>query len=425
VTAAEEPAPPHLTGVHRVLDVVAPARLGSGFRWLLASSWTTNLSDGISIAAGPLLVASQTTDAFLVAMAALVQWLPPLLFSLYAGALSDRLDRRTIIILVNLVRALVLAVIAASVLTGTVSIAVVLVALFALGTAEVFADNTSQTLLPSLVARRDLAVANSRLQAGFITVNQLAGPPLGAALFAAGMALPFIGQAVLVIGGAILVSRIALPPHGREAARTTAIRHDIAEGIGWTRNHPAVRTLVATIFIFNITFGAAWSVLVLYAIQRLGLGPVGFGLLTTVSAVGGVLGTLSYGWITRRLSLGNIMRVGLIIETLTHLGLAVTTTPAVAMAIFFVFGAHAFVWGTTSITIRQRAVPPELQGRVGSVNTVGVFGGLVVGSGVGGLLAQAYGVTAPFWFAFAGSALFVALIWRELRHIAHEDDLLP
>lgn len=425
MTTAEEPAPPHLTGVHRALDVVAPARLGNGFRWLLASSWTTNLSDGISIAAGPLLVASQTTDAFLVAMAALVQWLPPLLFSLYAGALSDRLDRRSIIIFVNLVRALVLAVIAASVLTDTVSIAVVLVALFALGTAEVFADNTSQTLLPSLVARRDLAVANSRLQAGFITVNQLAGPPLGAAMFAAGMALPFIGQAVLVIGGAILVSRIALPPHGREAARTTAIRHDIAEGIRWTRNHPAVRTLVATIFIFNITFGAAWSVLVLYAIQRLGLGPVGFGLLTTVSAVGGLLGMTSYGWITRRVSLGNVMRIGLIIETLTHLGLAVTTFAPLAMAIFFVFGAHAFVWGTTSITIRQRAVPPELQGRVGSVNTVGVFGGLVVGSGVGGLLAQTYGVTAPFWFAFAGSAVFVALIWRELRHIAHEDDPLP
>jgi predicted MFS family arabinose efflux permease len=411
--------------MHRALDIVAPSRLGTGFRWLLASSWTTNLSDGISIAAGPLLVASQTTDAFLVAMAALVQWLPPLLFSLYAGALSDRLDRRSIIIFVNLVRALVLAVIAASVLTDAVSIAVVLAALFALGTAEVFADNTSQTLLPSLVARRDLAVANARLQAGFITVNQLAGPPFGAALFAAGTALPFIGQAVLVTGGAVLVSRIALPPHGREAARTTAIRHDIAEGIRWTRNHPAVRTLVATIFIFNITFGAAWSVLVLYAIQRLGLGPVGFGLLTTVSAVGGLLGMTSYGWITRRLSLGNIMRVGLIIETLTHLGLAVTTAPTVAMTIFFVFGAHAFVWGTTSITIRQRAVPPELQGRVGSVNTVGVFGGLVVGSGVGGLLAQAYGVTAPFWFAFAGSAVFLVLIWRELRNIAHDDEPLP
>ncbi|HVL54573.1 MAG TPA: hypothetical protein VM344_09985, partial [Vitreimonas sp.] len=88
----------------------------------------------------------------------------------------------------------------------------------------------------------------------------------------------------------------------------------------------------------------------------------------------------------------------------------------------FVFGAHAFVWGTTSITIRQRAVPLALQGRVGSVNTVGTFGGLVVGAGIGGLLAQQFGVTAPFWFAFAGSAVFVALIWAQLRHIAHDDE---
>jgi predicted MFS family arabinose efflux permease len=96
--------------------------------------------------------------------------------------------------------------------------------------------------------------------------------------------------------------------------------------------------------------------------------------------------------------------------------------PWVALAIFFVFGAHAFVWGTTSITVRQRAVPSELQGRVGSVNTVGVFGGLVIGSAVGGLIAQHWGVTAPFWFAFVGSALFCVLIWGQLSHIAHGDD---
>ena len=92
------------------------------------------------------------------------------------------------------------------------------------------------------------------------------------------------------------------------------------------------------------------------------------------------------------------------------------------MAIFLVFGAHAFVWGTTSVTVRQRAVPRELQGRVGSVNTVGVFGGLVLGSALGGLLAQRFGVTAPFWFAFVGSAVFVVLIWGQLAHIAHDDD---
>ena len=75
---------------------------------------------------------------------------------------------------------------------------------------------------------------------------------------------------------------------------------------------------------------------------------------------------MSYGWLTRRISLGNIMRIGLIIETFTHLALALTSSPCVAMPVFFVFGAHAFVWGTTSITIRQRAVPTELQGRVGA-----------------------------------------------------------
>jgi len=408
--------------VSRLVDTLAPARLGGGFRWLLSSSWISNLGDGIAIAAGPLLVASQTRDAFLVALAALVQWLPPLLFGLYAGALSDRLDRRMIVVTVDILRALVLLVIAASIVTGAVSIAVILFALFLLGTAEVFADNSSQTLLPMLVRRQDLALANARIQAGFITVNQLAGPPLGAALFAAGMAWPFIGQAILVALGAVLISRVALPHHPRDAARSTPIRRDIAEGFRWVRHHAAVRTLVLTIFTFNITFGAAWSVLVLYATRQLGLGEIGFGLLTTVSAMGGLLGTLTYGWITRRVSLGNIMRIGLIIETLTHLGLALTTVPAVAMAIFFVFGAHAFVWGTTSVTVRQRAVPTVLQGRVGSVNTVGVFGGLVVGSAVGGLLAQRYGVTAPFWFAFAGSAVFVVLIWKQLAHIAHADE---
>jgi predicted MFS family arabinose efflux permease len=408
--------------MRRAVEIAAPARLGTGFRWLLASSWTSNLGDGIAIAAGPLLVASLTDDPFLVALAALLQWLPPLLFALYAGALADRLDRRLLVVTVDLLRGAILLVMAAAVLTGSVSIGIILIALFLLGTAEVFADSPSQTLLPMLVRREDLAVGNSRLMTGFITVNQMAGPPLGAALFALGAALPFIGHAVLVSAGAVLVSRIALPKHGRQEARERHVLHDIGEGVRWTRHHPAVRTLVLTIFIFNITFGAAWGVLVLYATQRIGLGEVGFGVIATVSAVGGLLGTITYGWITRRLSLGNIMRIGLIVETLTHLGLALTTSSLVAMAIFFVFGAHAFIWSTTSITIRQRAVPTPLQGRVGSVNMVGVYGGLVVGSGVGGLLAREFGVTAPFWFAFAGSAVFVVLIWRQLAHIAHADE---
>jgi MFS family permease len=408
--------------VGRFVEMLVPARLGTGYRWLLASSWTTNLGDGVAVAAGPLLVASLTDDPFLVSLAALLRWAPPMVFGLYAGVLSDRLDRRLVVIAADGARAIVLSALVVTMLTGSVSVIVALVALGLLATAEVFADNTSMTLTPMLLDRDDLAIANSRLQAGFITLNQLVGPPIGAALFAAGRAWPFVTEAVLVTVGVTLVARIVLPAHGRGRGSPSSLRHDTTEGLRWTLHHAAVRTLTLTILIFNITFGAAWSVLVLYASRRLGLGAVGFGLLTTVSAAGGLLGTALYGWITRRVSLGNVMRAGLVIETLTHLALAVTTSPWVASPIFFVFGAHAFIWGTTSITVRQRAVPSHLQGRVSSVNTISVYGGLVAGSAIGGTLAAHYGVTAPFWFAFAGSAVFVVLLWRELTQIAHADD---
>jgi MFS family permease len=406
--------------MNRLVETVAPARLGSSFRWLLGFSWTSNLSDGVVIAAGPLLVASQTHDPGLVALAALLQWLPPFVFGLWAGVLSDRLDRMAIMVAVNLARVVVVGVITATIVTDTISIAVVLGSLFLLGTAEVFADNTAGTLLPMIVSREDLAIANSRLMVGFITVNQLIGPPIGAALFAAGMAWPFAAQGLLMLLSVVLVSRMVLPPHGHQSNEGRSAWHDALEGIRWTVRHAAVRTLVLTIFTFNITFGAAWSVLVLYSIQRLRMGEIGFGLLTTLAAAGGMAGTLAYGWITRRVSLGNLMRIGLVIETFTHLALALTTQAWVAMVIFFVFGAHAFVWGTTSVTVRQRAVPTHLQGRVGSVNSLGTFGGLVIGAGIGGLLARQWGVTAPFWFAFVGSAVFVVVIWGQLSYIEHE-----
>ncbi len=406
------------------MSSLLPARLGPDFRWLLGSSWLTNLGDGLAAAAGPLLVASLTHDPLLVSTAALLRWAPPMVFGLWAGALSDRHDRRRIVLVANVARVVLLIALVALVATHTGTVYAVLIALGLLATAEVFADNTSATLAPMLIGREDLALANARLQTGFITLNQLAGPPIGAALFAVGAAWPFAGETLLVAAAVLMLTRLRLPP-ATTARAASGILQDIAFGFRWTVRHPAVRTLVLTILIFNVTFGAAWSVLVLYATQRLGLGAIGFGLLTTVSAAGGLVGTALYGWITRRVSVGNVMRAGLIIETLTHLGLALTRSGWVASAIFFVFGAHAFVWGTTSITVRQRAVPTELQGRVNSVNTIGLFGGLVAGSAVGGALATHFGVVAPFWFAFAGSAVFVVLLWRELTRIAHASAPAP
>lgn len=404
----------------RIVEALVPSRLGNGFRWLLASSWVSSLGDGFALAAGPLLLVSETRDASLVALATLLQRLPWLLFGVFAGALTDRWSRTAMVVVVDLLRALALLALAILIITGTVDIALVLVVMFVLGTAEVFSDTASSTLLPSIVGRDDLALANARVQTGFVTVYQLVGPPVGAALFVVGRSLPFIGQAVLVGVGALLVARVKLPAR-EQPVTARRVRTEVAEGFRWVVHNAAVRTLVLTIFTFNITFGAAWSVLVLYAKERLGMGALGFGLLTAAAAIGGVLGTLSYGWITRRVSLGNVMRVGLVIETFTHLSLALTTTPAVALAVMVVFGAHAFVWGTTSVTVRQRAVPETLQGRVSSVNGIGVYGGLVLGAALGGPVADRWGITAPFWFAFVGSALFVVVMWRQLANIAHQD----
>lgn len=404
----------------RVVEAVVPARLGRSFRWLLGMSWVSNLGDGIALAAGPLLVESQTDEPFLIAFAVVLQRLPWPLFGLLAGVMADRLDRRHLIIGMSVARASVLAVLAATILGGHVNIAVVLVATFLLGTAETFIDTTAQTLLPMTVARDDLPVGNARLMAGMVTINQMVGPPVGAALFAAGMVTPVVTQAVCVVLAAMLVRQVALPAHGVAKGERSHVRRDIAEGLRWLWANAAVRTLTVTIVTFNVTFGAAWSVLVLYAIERLDAGEVGFGFLVTALALGGVLGTVGYGRLTARFSLGDLMRAGLIIETLTHLALALTRTLWLALAILFVFGAHAFVWGTTSTSIRQRAVPTELQGRVSSVYLIGVQGGIVVGSVIGGAVAAWWGVTAPLWFAFAGSAVLVVLMWRQLSHVAHD-----
>jgi MFS family permease len=390
--------------VHRLAEFIAPSRLGRSFRWLLASSWVTNLGDGITLAAGPLLVASQTHSPLAVAMAALLQRLPWLLFGLYAGVVADRVNRRAIVIVTGLARTAILVLLTASILTHRVDIAVVLAALFLYGVSETFGDTTTTTLLPMLVAKPDLGIANARSLTGVIVWNQLAGPPVGAVLFAAGMALPFVSESVCVLAGLMLISRVRLPAHG-VSGRHARVRDDVREGWRWLWSH-----------------GAAWSVLVLYARERLGMGALGFGLITTAMAAGGLLGTASYGWLERHVRLGVIMRGGLIIETLTHLSLALTRWAWLALIIFVIFGAHAFIWGTTSSTVRQRAVPTEFQGRVSSVYLTGVVGGIVIGSALGGLVASAWGVTAPFWFAFAGSAVILAVIWRSLLDIAHSDE---
>jgi predicted MFS family arabinose efflux permease len=79
------------------------------------------------------------------------------------------------------------------------------------------------------------------------------------------------------------------------------------------------------------------------------------------------------------------------------------------------------VWGSISNAVRQRATPLDLQGRVGSLNMVSVYGGILLGNAIGGFIAEQWGLTAPFWFGFAGAGITLILIWKSLGSIAHAD----
>lgn len=413
----------------RGLEGLAPAALGRDFRWLWSANTISNLGDGLLLSAGPLLVTTITREPFAVAFATFLQWLPGVIVGIPAGAIVDRVDRRRLMIAVNVARAAVLGVLALTIATDVVSLPVLYLCLFLLASAETFADIAGGALVATSVPKDGLGVANSRLTGARILANNLAGPSIGAFLFGAGMALPFATDAIFVFAAAVLVTRIVARPVP-VPAEAPHLRRDIAEGVRWLWHHPPVRALALTIFFFNITFGAAMSVYVLLAKERLGLDDIGYGLLITVGAIGGLIGSAAYPALERRFALSTLMRVGLAIETTTHIVLATTTSPLVAGGIMLVFGVHEVVWGTTSTTVRQRAVPAALLGRVGSVYILSILGGLVIGAPIGGLLAQWFGLTAPFWFAGIGSAILLVLIWRTLDDIAHapvaeEDAIVP
>ncbi len=408
------------TRAGRLVERAAPAVLGRDFRWLWAQSTITNLGDGVLLSAGPLLVTTITREPLAVAAAVFLQQLPWVIFGIPAGAIIDRVDRRNLTILVNVLRGIVLLALTATIASGTVSLAIVLIAVFLIGTAETFSDNASGALLATHVPKVHLGLANSRLFGTSILGNQLGGPPIGALLFGIGMALPFGVDAACALLGAVLVSRISNVGHpDPSTVGQRHLRHEIADGIRWLWHHPPIRALFLTILFFNITFGASTAVYVLFAQERLGLDDLGFGILITAGAIGGLIGSAAYPTLERHFALATLMRFGLLLETVTHLVLAITTSAIVAGVMMTLFGIHAIVWGTTSTTVRQRAVPSALLGRVTSVYMLGSIGGSALGVVIGGLIAQRFGITAPFWFAFFGSAILLVLIWRTLAEIAH------
>ncbi|WP_405581595.1 MFS transporter [Streptomyces sp. NBC_01190] len=403
---------------------MAAAGLGRDFRTLWAANSVSTLGDGMVAAASPLLVASVSDDPVLIGLAVFVQQLPWLLFSLISGALIDRVDKRRLIVAVDASRGAITAVLALGVWWGHASIPLIYAVAFLLGTGETLAQNAASTLVPAVVAPELLPRANARLHGAYFVLDKFAGRPLGAGLFVLAAALPFgLDAASFLVSALLMVTmrglgggaggraggvgeRPAIPAPGR------SIRADIGDGIRWLWGDPVIRTLSVALCLMNVTLTAGFSIMVLYARDRLGLGDVGYGFLLSASAVGGVFGALLAPRLQSWFRVSSLLRAGLVVETLTHVGLALSTAAWAASSVLVAFGTHSSVLAGVETTFRQRRIPAELRGRVQSVFMTLAIGGNVVGALIGGPLVSWRGVTAPFWCSAAAMTVVTAASWR-------------
>lgn len=390
------------------------ARLGRRFAVLWSSSTASAFGTGLATVATPLFVASQTSDPLLVSSAAAVTWLPWLLFALPGGVLVDRLDRRRLMVLVDCLRAAAMAALVAAVLTHTAALGVLLVVLFFVSTGEVIERSAGQALVPALVPRDRLERANGWLFGGAMVGQQMVAGPLGGWLFAVAAAAPFLANAATFVLSAVVLS--LLPGSFRAAPAATgavrSVRREVLDGLRWLAHQRLLRTMALLIGLLNVTLTAALAVLVLLARQRLGLGSVGYGLLFTALAVGGLLGALLGDRLVARFTATWTIRIGLIVEAATHLVLATSRSAVVVGAVLFLFGVHGALWGMVGNSLRQRLAPPEMLGRVGSSTLFVSAGGNCLGAVLGGGLAAAFGLTAPYWVGFVVAAVVTALTWR-------------
>ncbi|MGV4989260.1 MFS transporter, partial [Streptomyces sp. NRAIS4] len=187
----------------------------------------------------------------------------------------------------DLVRFAILALLTLAVLTDQANIFLLITAGFALGCADIFFDIAAQAVMPVVVSGDQALIrANSRISAAQINGEQLAGPPLGGALFSLSQSLPFLGNALSFLTSAIFVGSLkgdfANPPTDEPTQRS--LRAEVAEGLTWLLKHRVLRALSATAAIGNLVFTAKMSLLVLLAKNQLGLGDIGYGLLLSSTA---------------------------------------------------------------------------------------------------------------------------------------------
>lgn len=411
-------------------------RLGGAYRKVYAASAISNLGDGVAQIGYPWLASAVTRNPLLVAMVVVAQRLPWMLFTLPAGVITDRVDRRKAMIAMDVVRAALTTGVALAVLglgddlpapdeltsvegTRTGLYLVVVVASLLLGCAEVLRDNSAQTILPAIVPAEHLERANGRMWSAEQVANTFVGPPLGSLLLAASFALPFVLDAGTFVVAAALMFLVAgqfrsAPRPAADASAPASWTTDLKEGVRWLWRHPLLRTLAIVLGLLNAVGSMQIGLLVLFAQDVLDTSPLEFAVLNIGAALGAVLGGYVAAPIKEALGSGPTLWLTLVVGVVVPVVVGVTSTWWVVPIAFFFFSIFAVTWNVITVSLRQTIIPDHLLGRVNSVYRFFGWGMMPIGTALGGLLVA---VAEPAWGRetalrvpwFASAALSVAI----------------
>ena len=409
-------------------------RLPSNYWRQFVASGVSNIGDGMVHAAAPLLTLSLTSDERLIAGVSFCSMIPWLVLSLPAGVYIDRFDRRKLMVVANIIRAILFGIIAISAAVGSLSIWTFMVILIGVGCCEVIFDMSAQAFLPQIVPERLLEKANGRLSSLELITNTFIGLPLGAWAFVVAVGVPFGVDAASFALAAVLVASIRLPKKDAPDASTNiqqpTFLADLKEGLAWLWNNRLIRTLAIMLGITNMTAMFGDAIFVKYAAEELGVTGRAYGFLLALTAIGSILGGLLGDRIAKKLGVAQSIIYSYFV--FGFVGIIYFFFPyvwAIAIAASLM-GLAGTTWNVVTVSLRQRVIPSELFGRVNSVYRFIGTGSIGIGALIGGQIAYATNLRMPFIVAatICLSALAIGgpTLFREVRnHIAPEATPAP
>jgi len=386
-------------------------KLGSSYWKLWTATAISNLGDGVSMVAYPWLASAVTRSPILIAAAGFASRLPWLVFTLHAGVLTDRFDRRKLIVAMDFMRGLLTVFVGAVVyfnrdsfpaldeLTTITNLQTnwpiyftLLITAFLFGLAEVLRDNSAQTLMPSVVDKESLEKANGRMWSAESLTNSFIGPPLGSLLIGIAIFIPFFFDAVSFFFAVALIASLkgTFKPVADDKPREKInFKAEIKEGYEWLWAHPLLRPMAIILGSMNGLGTMIGATFILFAQEVLETSVFTFALLGTAGAVGGTVGGLLAPKISAKLGSGRSLAMTLAAAPIGSLIIALTTTWQVVWVVVVFETFFAILWNTITVSLRQSIIPTHLLGRVNSVYRFFAWGSIPIGMFVGGGLVSA------------------------------------